>query len=66
MLAVNRRSAGQVFESLRKEIIIFSEGKINDEEATKAARNLIGLFEAAMEVPEENRSFPLDEGENER
>lgn len=62
----DRRSAGQVFESLRQEIITSSGGKVSDEEATKAARRLVGLFETVLEIKADHRSFGLDETENER
>lgn len=62
----DKRSAGQVFESLRQEMIRFSGGTLSDEEATKAARSLIGVFEVALEVAPENRSIQLDEGRDER
>ena len=65
-LRKDRRSAGQVFESLRQELISFSDGTISEEEATKAARNLIGLFETALEIPSDKRSFQLDESQDER
>ena len=57
----DRRSAGQIFESLRQEIISCSDGKLTDEEATQATRSLISVFEIALEVPIEKRSFQLDD-----
>lgn len=65
-LKKDKRSAGQIFESLRQELIKFSDGKLDDEEATNAARRLIGVFEVALEVAPENRSFQLDDNKNGR
>ena len=65
-LKKDKRSAGQIFESLRQELINFSDGKLDDEEATNAARRLIGVFEVALEVAPENRSFQLDDNKNGR
>ena len=60
-LKKDRRSAGKIFNSLCQEIINFSNGRISEVEATEAARNLIGLFEIALEIPEDKRSNKLDE-----
>ena len=62
----DKRTTGQVFASLKKEIILASNGKIKDEQAVEATRNLIGLFEAIIEIPHEKRSFSVDETKNTR
>lgn len=59
-LKKDKRTPQQIFGALRQKIIEHSGGKINDEDATQAARNLINVFEIALEIPTEKRSFILD------
>jgi len=60
----DKRSTAQVFASLKKEITLVSNGEIKDEQAIEATRNLIGLFEAIIQIPQDKRSFSVDETKN--
>lgn len=57
----DKRTPNQVFASLRQKIIAASEGKISDEDATDAARKLIRMFEIALKIPSEKRSFEVED-----
>lgn len=57
----DRRTTGQIFKSLQNKLIRSSNGKITDDNATEATRNLIGLFETVLKVPSEKRSNGLED-----
>lgn len=63
-LKKDRRSPGQIFNSLRQEIIKFSGNTLDEAQATEAARRLIGLFETILAATPKNPPIKLDEHRN--
>ena len=60
MLKTDTRTPSELFEALREEMKEMSGHTISEEEATRAARNLIGFCETLMRIPSANRSIPVE------
>ena len=64
MMDSDTRSAKELFDSLCGRVKAMYGGTISDEEATRAVRRLIGLCEVIMQIPEANRTIPVETSDN--